>query len=523
MGEGIKNGHWIVPIQTDVWNGYGYVTPLFYNQLFLYIPAVLYCLAVPVYRCYQIYAVIINALTCLIAYLCISKLLKEKYLAILAAMVYTLSAYRLVNVYVRAAVGEYTAMALLPLVLYGFIKVYTVDADKITWKEYIPIVIGLTGIIGCHTLTCEMAAMFIVAACIILIKKTLEMKRLIALIKAALLTLGINLYFLVPFLVSSQMDLVFKNGTTEPWIQMFGIYLVDVMSIFPLFREEGNLSISIGFPLVLGVCVFLMCYIKRNQWKTDKKLLNTGIFLTGLAVASIILSLYAFPWDEIEKISIRLSRILLSMQFPWRYLSMGTVFCVFVTVIGVKLIGKENRYYEYIVIGAVVMFTLINSGFFFGNYVGVGSRNVYYESPNYGDVMYLLEGDDYMVRNGGTSDRSIITDEEFVEVYDYDYEDGITTFNVKNSADTEKIIEIPLFNYDNYHAYDTVNGKELRIVNGIDKRIGVVISPGYEGSVEVRYVIPVLWKISYVLSAITAVGIITGIVFDERKRRKATE
>ena len=528
LGEGIKNGHWVVLLQPDLWNGYGYVTPLFYNQLFLYIPAVLYCMAVPLYRCYQVYVFLINAATCMITYLCVKKLVKDKYVAVFAAMLYTLSAYRIMNVYVRAAVGEYTAMVFLPLVVYGFIKVYSEDEDKITWKEYIPIVIGTTGIIGCHTLSCEMEVLFIGATCILLIKKTLRIRRLMALIKVALLTLGINLYFLIPFLESLQMDLIFKqtvNGGNDR-IQAMGAYLIQVMGIFMTSyggvvngTTMGDMPISIGFSLIIGVGVFIICYMKRNQWKTDPRLLRIGIFLTGLAAISIILSLEVFPWNEIEKISERLAKVLVMVQFPWRYLSMGTVFCVFVTAIGVKLIGNENVYYRNKAAGVISIFALINVGLFYMQYANSVGGNEIFQSPvgvpGGVDALYLLDDSTWDL-----PDRTIITDEKFVTVDDYNYEDGITTFSVKNSSDTEKTVELPLWNYDNYHAYDPTGGEEFKIVHCDNARLGVVISPGYEGSVEVRYVMPVLWKISYVLSAITAVGVIFGIVFDERRKKR---
>lgn len=152
-------------------NGYGYATPLFYSQLFLYIPALIYCLGAPLQVSYQIYAILINAASCLICFYCIKELFRNKRFALFGAILYTLSAYRLADVYTRASVGEYTAMAFLPLVLYGFARVYMTEEKKITWHDYMPIVIGLTGIIRCHILTCELTALCILLFCLLTIKK----------------------------------------------------------------------------------------------------------------------------------------------------------------------------------------------------------------------------------------------------------------------------------------------------------------------------------------------------------------
>ena len=57
IAEGIKAGNWLIKIQPDMINGYGYATPLFYPQLFLYIPALLYVIGFPLHTSYQIFIV----------------------------------------------------------------------------------------------------------------------------------------------------------------------------------------------------------------------------------------------------------------------------------------------------------------------------------------------------------------------------------------------------------------------------------------------------------------------------------
>ena len=68
IGRSIASGKWIAPIQADMANGYGYAAPIFYGQIFLYIPAVLYNMAIPLHICYQIYVVCVNIATCLVSY-----------------------------------------------------------------------------------------------------------------------------------------------------------------------------------------------------------------------------------------------------------------------------------------------------------------------------------------------------------------------------------------------------------------------------------------------------------------------
>lgn len=61
----------------------------------------------------------INILTAMIAYFCAKDYSKSRHIGFFGAILYTLAPYRLTCVFVRGAVGEYTAMAFIPLVFYG--------------------------------------------------------------------------------------------------------------------------------------------------------------------------------------------------------------------------------------------------------------------------------------------------------------------------------------------------------------------------------------------------------------------
>lgn len=103
----------------------------------------------------------------------------------------------------------------------------------------------------------------------------------------------------------------------------------------------------------------------------------------------------------------------------------------------------------------------------------------------------------------------------------YQYKDGVTTFSCKNESKEEKVVEIPLLNYDHYHAYDKNSGQEFPIRNGHNNYVNIVISPQYEGEIEIRYVIPFLWKVGYLLSTVSVIGVIAIAGIARWKRRKA--
>lgn len=119
LKEGLLSGQFPVRIQPNWLNGYGYGVSVFYGALFLYVPAFLTLIGFQIQTAYKVYILLVNTATCLIAYYCFRKVFADDKAGVLASLLYTLAPYRLTNLYIRAAVGEYTAMVFLPLIFYG--------------------------------------------------------------------------------------------------------------------------------------------------------------------------------------------------------------------------------------------------------------------------------------------------------------------------------------------------------------------------------------------------------------------
>ncbi len=528
LANGLEAGHLFVPIQTEVLNGYGYASPLFYSQLFLYLPAILYNLAVPAQVCYQIYAILVNIATCLIAYYSFKGLVRDNKIAAAGALIYLLSAYRITNLYVRAAVGEYTAMAFYPLIVYGFVRVYTTEETKLGIRDYLPIVLGLSGLIESHVLSCELAAMFIAVVCLVNYRKTFVPKRFITLAKAAVLTLCVNMAFILPFIQSMQMDIRVNDDPVNQ-IQVQGTYLQQVFSVFQVSLGDSRIgmnyemSLSLGISLIMGLVIFAACCSMQNEWRTRKSsTVKVGVLCTVFTVVCIVLSLRIFPWDSIENFSKLLAKVLCIVQFPWRYLSMATVFAAVVTVIGLYVVKeiKSARMMQFLC-GMLCLTAVFTNSLYMANFTDVsGIERVYGDA----DVEKAVSGGEYILSDtieGNLRWRRVNADPKFVTVSGYAYQGGVTTFDCVNIADTEMAVEIPLMNYDNYYACDMVTGESIGIMNGTDNRVSLAIPAGFDSSIKVVYRFPLLWKLSYAVSFITVLLTVAAVVLDRRKRRNA--
>ncbi len=525
LSEEIQFGNWWPVIYSTASNGYGFATPQFYGQLFLYIPSCLYAAGMSLTMSYQVFLFLVNMATCLICYYCLKKSTDDSKLALIGSALYTLCAYRLTNLYVRAAVGEYLAMCFLPLVVYGFFRIYTAPkGQKLSLSVYLPVVIGLTGIAQSHIVSAEMIVVLIFIFCVIALKRTLEWNRFTALVKAALLTVLTNLFVIVPFISGMMMDI--KGKGIRYYIQSSGAYLMQIFGIFyPGYQQngvemglQGEMPISLGFSLTIGLCLFLICYLWRKEYRKDRRyLLAGGTFL--LSMLCIFMASTLFPWDSLDLINYDLADLLTKIQYPWRYLSLASVFAVFCTVASLSLIREKSLTGFRCASVVLIAVLTVNVGLFM-----VQQLDTSYElraDSNYTTYNMDRMGDHYMLNGTDTSllyYRNLICDSDDMEVIDYQYEAGVTTIECVNSGSDTAVLEIPLQNYDNYHAYDTVTGIEYDITNGSNNRVAVSIPGNYSGTIVVRYERPLLWKISYCISGITVVAIGIGIVNERRKK-----
>ena len=148
LKAGLLAGQFPVRMDPAIINEKGYPFSLMYSDVFLYPAAVLRILGFSLQTSYKVYVASITAATVGITFYALRKMFRSDCAALLGTALYTLSFYRLTNVFVRAAVGEYTAMAFLPLVVYGLWRIYRqspADGKKAEPWCWLPFALGFTG------------------------------------------------------------------------------------------------------------------------------------------------------------------------------------------------------------------------------------------------------------------------------------------------------------------------------------------------------------------------------------------
>lgn len=520
---GLQNGMFPVKIQPNWLNGHGYATSVFYGDLFLYIPAALRLLGVSIQTTYRFYVLLVNTATILISYYCFTKMSSRR-IGLVCTIVYSLNIYRLVCIYKRGALGEYTAMIFLPLVLYGLWCIYTLpEESKEHERSWLPLTMGCTGIFMSHMISTEMTAFFIALSAVILWKKTFRRRTLLVLCKAVAATVLLSLWFLVPFLdcMTDGSYLINSPDMYMPWkIEEGGaapaqLFMVNY-SVYGTFGAgegvKGEMPHTVGIAAVLTLAGwFLLCAWKKERDKTEKRQEYFALFLCAL---SLFMATYLFPYTGLAKLVSILEMPVSSVQFPWRFLTIAGVTLTYLLCLILKKewIARKKR----VLFAAVVVCLSLWQGLsymseclnYFGSTRAYRGENL--TTFNVGSGEYLpvdweeeFKYEEYL----GAYKNQLTYDTEAVNVEEWHREKGAVAVSLTNNTEEIVQVEVPLLLYKGYRAV-TDRGEELQILPGESYRISVSVPAEFTGSIRVTFTEPGYWRVCELISLFMLAGIV---------------
>ena len=369
MVAAIKDGQFPVRV-SYLWNeGYGYASSVFYSELFLLLPAFLRLIGMTVQGAYKIYVLAINAATCLIAFACFDKILHDRKAAVVGAAAYVLLPYRICCVYVRAAVGEYTAMAFFPLIIFGMYELYQ-ESDVKRERPYdvvihsLPLVTGMSALIESHVLSCVIASLFIVIVAFICWKKTFKPLVLKRIVTSVVMTLLLNLWFILPFLeymqgsyaVDQMTDLgSFAANAAFPW-QIFSFFpggLGIAYTVADGLNADPEMSYSIGGGMTIALVLWAYIMSRKDALKNREYKICKWSF--GMGILFICFATIWFPWDSLQQLGGVFTYVTQSMQYPFRFLGIaGALLAVLCGGIIVVIRNNDKTAHLYIPIAGVL-------------------------------------------------------------------------------------------------------------------------------------------------------------------------
>lgn len=524
LAHELEQGQFPVRIFTTSLNGYGYPTPLYYCDIFLYLPAILYNCMVPLQQCYQIYAVLATFCTALSCYASLRLLRFAEKISLVVTALYVLSAYRLSNVFMRAAVGEYTAMVFLPLVVCGMARLYQTDIP--TGKDAVPLAVGMAGLALCHVLSLEMTCLFLVLFVLATARQTFRKARLFALLRAALLAVGLSAWFLFPLLQSMATQKIQATNHYSLNFQSRGINVVDLFAPLPLnYTTMNGVRGELGLGLVLALLVCAGVLWQRNSLKLVRDdTVRVLQYTVGFGVLAMLFSLNAFPWNTLFSRfeCTPIHKFLGMIQFPWRYIGLASALLCVAVAAALQLLQNCGRGVDKI--GVVLLTgTILYAATFYNVLEQIQPQTFTVYQDFNADSMEVGSGKDYILP--GEVDYNYARpqpQQESLLVKWYDKTDGVAHVTLENTQNTEASVVLPINDYGNYVATDT-EGNRLPLTMSENSLLVLTVPGGYSGAVSVSYREPMLWRVAELISLVTTVALCVAAVWHRGKKNKSQQ
>jgi hypothetical protein len=231
---------------------------------------------------------------------------QQKVAAVVAATAYMYTPYLLTNVYVRGALGEIGAMALLPWIFWSFRRLLRADHPD---RYVMPAILSLAALAVTHNITLLLAPPILLCYMAIVARSRGPMRSgrtkwcLLAIVGA----MGISAFFWLPMTLERAYlsDYLYREavrvqiaGHAWHWNDFLDPHLLFYYTMAPPFK--------LGLvQLALAIAGLILARRHDMEW----------LFLAG---AAICLSLFAGAWAAPLWLS---NAILPTVQFPWRILS----------------------------------------------------------------------------------------------------------------------------------------------------------------------------------------------------------
>lgn len=487
--------------------GYGYLTSVFYPDVIL-IPFALIGNLTTALFAYQALIFTITILCGLFTYKTVNTIYKNPLAAAISALLYTFCIYRLLDLYNRAALGEVISFTFVPLIFLGLY--YIIRGN---YKKWYVLSIGFSLMIFTHLISSVL--MFITLIIFLVIyNKSLreEPKRFGYLVLSGIVTLLLTAYYIYPMLEQMMSNTFYyetgntseqlKKSASEPHWVIWGMFtgIVHPKQIFVP---------GIGVLLTIPIILRLFVYEKSQQLKSTDILLIVGLVYV-FAVSSL------FPWGYFP------FKHLNFIQLPWRLYEFASFF---LAVSGGYYVASLLKTRKRLLVGMCVFISLIVINLFSDSTLYKETRNgspvddtpAFENRYHLGGLEYFpdklpsLDHDPKLSFIHMRGDTVISTDNANIDIYNFQRNKGITSFDLK--ADAPTVLELPLIYYKGYIAsLDNENISVSESSKGL-----LQVRTNTSGNVRIYYGGTSVQKVSWVISIMSILGLCVYILF-ERKR-----
>ncbi len=510
--EALADGSYPVYMDYYMIDGYGYLIKAFYCDVLLIPFAILGNITSATFA----YTSLIFTLTFLcgfLTYVAAKRVLKCKYAAVMAALLYTFATYRIFDIYIRGALGEVISFTLLPIIMLGAYEIV-----KGNYKKWWILSIGFSLLIFSHVISTVLTAFTLfIFLCIYYKAFVKEPKRFIYLMIATLVCLPLTAMYTLP-MVEQMFSNSFYYDTHKITTGVTGYSLNEVVS--GLFNTVSLRNEQL-FPKVGAILMFVILSRIAVKEKTKERCFADIAVIVGLIF--IFMTTPLLPWHIFP------FSLLSVIQFPWRLLEYTSFLFALAGGYYLSRLLKEGKQKlaatSVLLIAYVLIFNsdsihyrtfICNNGkpeievntSFRGI---IGGEYLPSKLPSNNQVYDIPEVYNDFIHHRG---QIVTSSDTITSISNFTKNKGHLTFDTQ--IENTDYLELPLTYYIGYKA--TLNGEQIEYSQSENGLIELAIHKS--GKVEIQYVGTTLQKISYWITIASILLFTIFVVIGTRKNKQ---
>lgn len=498
---------------------FGYGTGIFYPQLphvaTTYIYKLISIVGLTVCDAMKITTIIVGVLSSVCIYYLSLKINKNKKIAVMSAIIFSIMPYRLSDIFVRDAFAEHFMFLFMPMVLLGLFELI----DKNYKKFYLLFIIGYIGMIYSHLVMSLFFTLFLIPFFIIYFKKIFTWENIKKLLISAIIILIMVSTFILPMLYHKVNGhyVVFED-TKMAGIEKIKRYELQISDFFKVTgvtdKQVTSLKkgTNIQFYIPTAVILFLGLTFYYNKKIVNKKAF--AYFITTIVLA-MFMSTKLCPWDKLPS-------ILYMIQFPWRLETILVISISIIAPIWLLNFKKENYFNILCIILTIIL-------------ISFGMSNINYNS-NKNLNTGKLEFDPYSNSGMGSSQEYLPTKTKENMDYYNERTDEVISLNNKDMKiekgydKTPKLefevkdinkstqIELPRLFYYGYELKNTTTGDKIALYESDHGFLQADIATN--GIYGLEYKGLGVVKVLNIIKIITLIGIIIFLVVKKKQIKR---
>lgn len=525
--EGIKSGlashQFPVYIYPYTNNGFGYASSLFYPDIFLLIPTLLYCLGIPIIVSYKVFIIIISFVTSYLSLHLFEHIFNNKFLATVSCLLYCFSDIRIALTYQASALGNIMGMMFIPLLYLSFYE-YFIERKN----NYLLIGISFTCMLLSHILSFAISVfIFGLFLLIDFIKNGFKKEKVICLIKSILLAIGLSAFFLFPMLeqmLSQKFWYQFLGELTNKSMMDMNRYSAkDLFSCFALDLFYYGKSYSdhryIGTILSMGSSIFYL--IDKIKYKNNNKKID--LIMVVLLCGELV---------QLKYIPIEFLKPLYTIQFLWRLDAFLVPLAIYIMFSVIRKMDNNKT------IGYIILLLLFVNVFIEFNAINKVGSGIFNNNTTYQETIELGNGSKLLSQTNNINLYELVNGEYLPYTNSYDYQNANTNIEFANEEtavfDFERVgttitfstdynfsdwIYMPLSWYKGYYYQELDDNGDVIlenecVYNEYTKRVGLYMSEGSR-MYRVYYKGTVIQKVSLAFSTVSF-GLLCFVVYKRK-------